>query len=114
VAGTGRYGHETGRNGPDYLIAAGFGPAENIRFRGNSYLGRHIDAPQDDEGIVNPSYAGSSADWAVPLFDPAKPDGFAEFILRHQSWMLTMLGRELGTRVTPMRPSSSSFGQARR
>ncbi|HEX7858426.1 MAG TPA: right-handed parallel beta-helix repeat-containing protein [Sphingobium sp.] len=108
VAGTARYGHESGRSGPDYLMAAGFLPAEHIRFRGNSYLGRHIDMPVDESGKVEPVYQEPVADWTVPLFDPAKPDGFADYLTRHRSWMMTMLARELGRPVSLQRPRASS------
>jgi len=42
VAGTARYGSESGRSGPDYLIKAGFAPAQYIRFRDNRYWGSHV------------------------------------------------------------------------
>ncbi|MET0138234.1 MAG: xylose ABC transporter [Sphingobium sp.] len=114
VAGTARYGHETGRNGPDYLIGAGFPPAEQIGFRGNSYLGRHIDMPVDAEGQVVPAYTTPVADWAVPTFDPAKPDDFNGFLARHRGWMLTMLARELGRPVQLDKPRASSSFDRRR
>ncbi|MET0364690.1 MAG: right-handed parallel beta-helix repeat-containing protein [Sphingobium sp.] len=114
VAGTARYGRESGRNGPDYLITPGFNPAQEIRFRGNRYLGQHIDLPQDENADIKPDYRPPVADWAVPTFDPAKPDGFAEFLPRHRAWMLTMLGRELGRPVTLERPRPSSLFDTRR
>ena len=44
--GTARYGHEVARNKDGtYEIAAGWGPAKNIVFEGNRYIGRQIDAP---------------------------------------------------------------------
>lgn len=114
VAGTARYGHEIGRSGPDYLIAAGFAPAPHVRFDGNRYLGRHVDAPADPRGVFTPAYSEPVADWAVPVFDPASPDGFADFMVRHRAWMLAMLARELGGPVAPMRPLMTSFLEARR
>lgn len=114
VAGTARYGHEAGRNGPDYVIAPGFPPAEQIRFRGNDYFGRHIDPPQDQDGEFRPDYAEPAADWNVPVFDPARPDGFGDFIARHRSWMIAMLGRELGRKVDLLSPRNSSSLDSRR
>ncbi len=108
VAGTARYGSEAGRKGPDYLIQAGFAPAEYIRFKRNSYLGRHVDLPDDGVGLPTAPYQEQAADWQVPTFDPARPDGFADFLARHRGWMLTMLQRELGASVAlkPARPVS--------
>jgi hypothetical protein len=114
VAGTARYGHESGRNGPDYLLAPGFPPADHVVFKGNRYLGRHLDPPMDEDGEWKSDYRSPVADWAVPTFDPAKPDGFADFMTRHRSWMLTMLARELGRPVDLLRPRTASSFNARR
>lgn len=114
VAGTARYGSEAGRNGPDYLIKAGFAPAEHIRFRGNSYLGDHIDLPEDGVGQPIIPYQEAAVDWQVPTFDPARPDGFADFLARHRTWMLVMLQRELGAPVVLAQPRRASFIEARR
>lgn len=114
VAGTARYGRETGRNGPDYLIAPGFLPAEHIEFSGNSFLGRHVDPPGDKDGEWKSDYKEPVRDWAIPTFDPAKPDGFAEYLPRHRAWMLAMLTRELGKPVTLLRPTLTSSAEARR
>jgi hypothetical protein len=48
------------------------------------------------------------------VFDPAKPDGFADYLARHRSWMLAMLARELGKPVTLMKPRANSPFEARR
>ncbi|MCE7796582.1 right-handed parallel beta-helix repeat-containing protein [Sphingobium sufflavum] len=114
VAGTARYGREVGRSGPDYLIAPGFLPAEQIKFSDNQYLGLHIDRPQDDDAVVKPDYKPPVVDWAVPTFDPAKPDNFADFLARHRSWMLAMLARELGRPVELERARGSSPFELRR
>lgn len=114
VAGVGRYGHEAGRNGPDYLIAPGFSPAANFRFRGNIFLGRHLDLPSDVQNLGQLPYTETLADWAVPTFNPASPSGFTAFMIRHRVWMLTMLSRELGSNVKLMQPKMTTFLEARR
>ncbi|HEX7821856.1 MAG TPA: right-handed parallel beta-helix repeat-containing protein [Sphingobium sp.] len=114
VAGTARYGRETGRNGPDYVIAAGFPPAEHIGFDGNRFLGRHVDPPEDKDGEWKPDYKEPVRDWAIPTFDPAKPDGFGDYLGRHREWMLGMLARELEKPVALMRPNPTSSIDTRR
>lgn len=114
VAGTGRYGHEAGRIGPDYVIAPGFAPATNIRFSGNHFLGRHVDPPSDERGTFRTSYVQPPADWAVPTFNPATAGDFTTFILQHRSWVVAMLERELGKPVRPIKPRTTTFLEARR
>lgn len=114
VSGTARYGSETGRAGPDYLIKAGFAPAEFIRFKGNSYLGRHVDLPDDGAGQIMVPYVEQAADWQVPTFNPAKPDGYGEFIARHRNWMVAMLQRELASTIDLKQPRRISIFEARR
>lgn len=114
VAGTARYGSEIGRNGPDYLIQAGFTPVEYIRFKDNSYLGRHVDLPDDGAKLPIIPYIEQNADWAVPVFNPAKPDDFPGFLARHRAWMLTMLQRELQSTVELKASRRISIFEARR
>ena len=114
VAGTARYGSEVGRSGPDYLIQPGFAPVQSLRFRGNSYFGRHIDPPEDAAGQVLPPYVEQRADWQVPTFDPSKADGFTDFIIRHRVWMMTMLERELQAKVALKKPRRASIYDPRR
>ncbi|WP_242443546.1 right-handed parallel beta-helix repeat-containing protein [Sphingobium sp. LB126] len=114
VAGTARYGSEAGRNGPDYLIKAGFSPSSFIRFKGNSYIGRHVEPPEDGIGQAVIPYVEQPLDWEVPTFDPSKPDGFADFIVRHREWMLGMLQRELQSTVELKQTRRMSIFEARR
>lgn len=114
VAGTARYGREIGRSGPDYLIKAGFDPAEFIRFRDNRYWGSHIDLPADAAGQVIPVWEEQPADWDVPVFDPANPEGFTDFIIRHRVWMIAMLQRELSANVDLRTARRISIFEARR
>lgn len=114
VAGTARYGSEIGRKGPDYLISAGFAPAQYVRFKGNSYLGKHIDPPTDESATVALTYKAPIADWAVPTFDPSKPADFSSYLARHRLWMVAMLERELGTKVKLLKARPASVFDARR
>ena len=114
VAGTARYGSESGRSGPDYLIKAGFAPAEYVRFRDNRYWGSHVDLPAEAIGDPVLPYVDQPADWQVPVFDPARSDGFAAFMGRHRAWMLAMLQRELATSVALRQPRRISIFEARR
>ena len=114
VAGKARYGHEAGRRGPDYLIAPDFAPASHILFDGNLFLGQHVDVPQDRDGRYQADYVAAPVDWTVPVFDPAKPEGFGAFLARHRDWMLAMLQRELGRAVRLQQPRPVSMLEARR
>ncbi|MCP1469907.1 hypothetical protein J3E64_001594 [Sphingobium sp. OAS761] len=114
VAGTARYGSESGRNGPDYLISAGFAPARFIRFSNNDYFGNHVDQPDDAALPLPAAYVQSEAAWAIPVFDPSSPDGFSEFLTRHRAWMLTMLARELSAPVNLRQARRMSLFEARR
>jgi hypothetical protein len=114
VAGIARYGSETGRRGPDYLIKAGFDPAASFRFKGNSYFGSHIDAPDDGSARIEANYEEMPSDWQVPVFDPSSAHGFPEFIADHRNWMLAMLHRELGTFVKLKQPRPLQLSEARR
>lgn len=113
VAGTARYGSESGRNGPDYLIRAGFDPASFIRFEKNSYFGAHVDRPGEDAGGSTLPFRDVAADWAVPVFNPASADGFPAFMAQHRAWMLAMLERELGKPVRLRQPRRISIFEAR-
>ncbi len=88
--GTARYGHEVGRHEDgSFDIGPGFGPASDVRFRGNRYAGRHVDRPEDPEAqtVAQPL----QFDWAGPAFDPSKPAGFTAYIERHRAWMTRMM-----------------------
>jgi hypothetical protein len=97
VVGTGRYGHEVGRN-PDgtYKIAPGWGPAANIQFEGNRYFGNNVDQPADAAAIADPHSHGSRIDWTEPNFDPAHPERFSSWIVNHRRWMLRQFAKQFG------------------
>jgi hypothetical protein len=65
-------------------------------------------------GQAIPPYVEQPADWQVPLFDPAKPDGFTDFIIRHRVWMVAMLERELQSKVALKQPRRTSIFDTRR
>jgi hypothetical protein len=93
--GAARYGHQSARGGDgSFEIQSGWGPAQNVRFRDNRYLGRHIDQPQDDNaaGAVTP--APVTLDWPGPSFNPEHPETFAQYIKSHRSWMLALMEKQ--------------------
>lgn len=113
VAGTARYGHEVGRDGPDYVLGAGFPVTGPVRFESNMFLGSHVEPPEDASGTVEPDHVPAEADWAVPTFDPAQPESFSSYLAEHRRWMLGMLTRELGRPVTLLSPRPASALSAR-
>lgn len=96
--GIARYGHET-RRGEDgaYGIRPGWGPATEVEFRGNRYLGRHEDRPVDS--VSNNSTAPQPItfeDWPGPQFDPREPGNFDTYLRQHREWMLRLMERQFG------------------
>jgi len=97
VQGTARYGHDVGRNDAGvYRIAPGWGPAKDIVFEGNRYIGQHIDRPQDSAAQTIASAPPPALEWDGPSFDPAHPDGFGAFLERHRQWMLRLFQAQFG------------------
>jgi hypothetical protein len=97
VDGTARYGHASASH-PDgtYDIAPGWAPAKRMVFSGNQYFGKQIDRPDDATGTVAATIPGITRDWDGPQFDPARPDDFAAFMLRHKTWLTAMMTAEFG------------------
>src|ERR1035441_1682409 len=86
--------HQRSRN-PDgsYGIAPGWGPATNIVFCGNRYVGQHEDRPADI--AINDAAAPAPMvfkDWPGPQFDPRQPGKFGAYIKAHRAWMLRLMG----------------------
>jgi hypothetical protein len=100
VAGVARYGHAaSGHPDGTYEIAPGWAPAKNIVFHGNQYFGKQIDRPEDAAGKAFSSVAEVPAitrDWAGPQFDPAHPDDFDAFMIRHKVWLRELMQSEFG------------------
>ena len=80
-------------------IGPGWGPAKNIVFEGNYYAGHHIDRPDDLTGKVAPPGGTPKLDWAEPEFDPAYPEGFDAFLVKHRAWMMRLFERQFGKPV---------------
>jgi translation initiation factor IF-1 len=90
VEGTARYGHEIRRfDDGSFEIGPGFGPAKNVRFEGNTYVGDHIDRPKDPAAITTGPIP--KRDWNGPVFDPAKGGDFDKFLRRHRAWLERLL-----------------------
>jgi hypothetical protein len=109
VLGTARYGHEIKRNKDGtYELASGWGPAKDIVFEGNRYIGQNVDRPEDSNGVVQASAPAPSIDWNEPQFDPADPDHFDAFMAAHRQWMLRLFGQQFGEPVKLGRGSLDS------
>lgn len=98
VEGVARYGYASASH-PDgtYDIAAGWAPAKDIVFSGNRYYGKQIDRPDDATGNVIATAPPFARDWNGPQFDPAHPEDFAAFMLRHKAWLNALMAGEFGT-----------------
>ena len=106
--GVARYGYQISRNLQTgaYGIASGWGPATNIVFRDNRYLGRHEEHP--DESGSDCSAAPKPIafkDWPGPQFDPQEPEKFDRYIRKHRAWMIRLMERQFGR--SPLQPQKS-------
>jgi hypothetical protein len=95
--GIARYGHQTSRTNGTYGIGPGWGPAQEVVFRNNSYVGQHENRPTD-EGVQSSTAPKpiSFDDWPGPHFDPRKPEDFGRFIKVHRAWMERLMKRQFG------------------
>lgn len=105
--GTARYGHQIANN-PEtggYTIAAGWGPARDIRFENNRYLGRQVDRPDDPSAKGAAGYVPASIEnWSSPAFDCARPNDYPAFIARHRAWMMALFEKQFRRPVRLARP----------
>jgi hypothetical protein len=100
VQGVARYGHELKRaEDGTFSIGPGWGGAKGISFEGNRYAGIQIDRPQDPNDVVEDLDTTLKLDWNAPDFDPAKPDGFDVFLVKHRVWMLRLFPQQYGDPV---------------
>jgi hypothetical protein len=112
--GTSAYGHGMARNPQGaYTLAPGWGGATGLRFEGNRFLGNHVDPPE----TVTPGDASGQAIAELmqkePRFDPTKPDGFADFLVKHRAWMIALFTRQFGHPPVlegPARATTDRFG----
>lgn len=112
--GTAVYGHGTARNAQGaYTLASGWGGATDFRFEGNRFLGNHVDPPE----TVTPGDASGQAIAELmqkePHFNPANPDGFADFLVKHRAWMIELFTRQFGHPPVlegPARATTDRFG----
>jgi hypothetical protein len=98
--GVAHYGHQISRDYQTgaYGIGPGWGPATNILFRGNRYLGTHENRPTDlaqDSSAPDPI---KFEDWPGPQFDPGEPEKFQTYLEAHRAWMLRLMERQFGHR----------------
>lgn len=97
VEGTLRFGHSIRHNKDGtYEMAPGWGPARNVVFQGNRYLGRAVDRPEDASGKVEASLTAPHLDWNEPTFDPLHPQDFRRFITEHRKWMTRLFKQQFG------------------
>jgi hypothetical protein len=95
VLGQTTYGHELKRN-PDgtYELGPGWGPAREIVFQGNRYIGRQDNRPDDSSGKVVESQQPPKLDWQGPEFDTTQPQKFDQFLKAHRRWMIQLFERQ--------------------
>ena len=93
--GVARYGYQIDRkpNGA-YVITNGWGPAKDVLFSGNRYIGKHEPAPSDTPAASAPKPV--ELDWPGPQFDPQHPETFPSFIKKHRQWMLRLMKNQFG------------------
>jgi hypothetical protein len=81
VQGKVRMGHGVRRNqAGSYELAEGWGGAQNVTLEGNQTSATGVEI----------------ADWNGPAFDPSRPDGFAEFLETHRSWIEGLMRAHFG------------------
>ena len=97
--GTLRFGHSTAR-APDgtYSLAPGPGPAKDIVFTGNRYMGDVVNRPAGDRpGGADPaSLQEPHPNWEEPVFDPSRPQDYPQFIVAHRAWMTALFQKQFG------------------
>ena len=98
--GTARYGHEISRTQDGaYGLGAGWGPAQNVTFRDNRYVGRHENPPEESgSGDDTAPRSIDFPDWPGPQFDPRHPERFDVYLAAHRAWMVALMERQFGRR----------------
>jgi hypothetical protein len=68
-----------------------------VVFRGNRYLGSHVDRPREEAGSdTTAPQPIAFEDWPGPQFDPGQPDAFPSYIKAHRQWMMDLVRRQFG------------------
>jgi hypothetical protein len=94
------YGHEVERSEAGiYKIDPGLGPAQQIRFSRNRYIGPNAEAPPGEHETINKSGIIPQPRGNEPLFDVTHPIEFKDYMRRHRAWMLAMLHQALQTDI---------------
>jgi hypothetical protein len=96
--GVARYGHGTNRadNGA-YDLLPGWGPAQDVRFIGNRYVGRHKGRPLEyGDHLASAPRPIAFPDWPGPDSDPRQPERFPAYLKAHRKWMLRLMQRQFG------------------
>ena len=97
VMGSATYGHMVRQHADGiYELAAGWGPAQNIKFEGNRYIGLHRNRPEDPHAVVERSGQPPELDWNEPTFDL---EHFDAYMAAHRKWMIRLFEQEFGTSV---------------
>ncbi len=98
--GTARYGHEISRTKDGaYGIGPDWGPAKDVRFHGNRYVGQHLETPKEQKPLSSSAPSAILfSDWPGPRFDPMHPQNFDRYLKAHRKWMLRLMERQFGTR----------------
>ncbi len=113
VAGVGRYGHQLkGNLDGTFQIGPGWGGAMDIRFEGNSYFGKNVDAPADPKAIVAATVHEEKINWKEPAFDPTHPEKFPAFMAKHREWMLRLFTSQFGRAPQLKAPEPFSASEA--
>jgi hypothetical protein len=96
--GLARYGHEISRSKDGaYVIGPGWGPAQDVVFRDNRYVGRHEKPPEDNAVRARTAPMPIKfKDWPGPQFDPRHPEDFSDYLKEHRQWMLRLMERQFG------------------
>jgi hypothetical protein len=100
VAGTAHYGHEIHRSQDGkYEIAPGWGEATDIHFEGNRFFGHNADLPPDPKALIDSAYHPDSLNWNEPVFNPAHPEDFSAYLVKHRQWMTQLFTAQFGHSV---------------
>ena len=97
VLGKTMYGHELKRHDDGtYELGPGWGPARDIVFRGNQYIGEQTSRPPDLEAKVSAAEEPPKLNWSGPAFDASDPEAFNSFMTAHRHWLERLFKQQFG------------------